>query len=290
MTKVTHKVIQSEGRSTIICDFSPPRGALPDLLQPAGALDADFVSVAYNPGKSSRINSTIAAHWIKANTGKDVVFTLATRDMNKLAVQSLLLGAQLLGIENVVVVQGDGFTQRELSLVKDVSDFRPTELIRSIARMNESVDYKELKLRQPTDFCIGATLDMSRDLETEISLAHRKVEAGAEFFLSQPTFDIARSLGFLDAYKARYGVEMASYVFHGVQVLAKDGVIFSSVPKWATSDLEKGRSGKDIALQVLYEYAQAGVNAIYLIPPILRGGRRDYDAAQDVLSAFRGAA
>ena len=59
------------------------------------AIDADFISVAYNPGRAVRVSSAMLAAAIKEQVGKETVFTLATRDMNLLALQSLLLGAQV---------------------------------------------------------------------------------------------------------------------------------------------------------------------------------------------------
>ena len=257
------------------------------MLAPAANLDVDFVSVAYNPGKSARVNSVAAAHWIKTNTGRDVMFTLATRDMNKVAVQSLLLGAQLLGLENVIVVKGDQFTDRELSLVNEVNDYRPTELLRSINELNQGVDYKGLKLRTPTDFCVGASIDLSRGIESESRLTHRKVAAGAHFFVSQPTFHPSEPKRFLEKYAEDHGEELPAPIFHGVQLMTQDSIVFGNIPQWVTDDLAKDRSGADIALEVLRGFADAGIRSIYLVPPILRGGRRDYEAAQVVLEAFR---
>ena len=88
-------------------------------------------------------------------------------------------------------------------------------------------------------------------------------------------------------YAELYGGELSQPVFHGVQVVAQDGVIFSSVPQWVTDALKKGRSGEDIALQVLNQFSESGLRSIYLVPPIMRGGRRDYEAAQAVLEGFR---
>ena len=113
--KVTQKLLDNPDAPVFICDASPPRGSDPALLAPLRGLGADFLSVAYNPGRSVRVNSVAVAHWLERETGADVVFTIATRDMNRVAVQSLLLGAQLLGLENVIVVRGDDFTERELS-------------------------------------------------------------------------------------------------------------------------------------------------------------------------------
>ena len=288
MTKVVDKLSADDDRTVIICDFSPPRGSLPELLEPARYLDVDFISVAYNPGKSTRVNSTIAAHWIKQNTGQDVMFTLATRDMNKVAAQSLLLGAHLLGLENVAVVKGDEFSDRELELVEEVNDFRPTQLIRSINDMNAGVDFKGLKLRSPTDFCVAASIDLGRGLESEIRLTRRKVRAGAHFFISQPTFDPGHPKEFMARYSEAYGEPLSPPVFHGIQVMTPDSVVLGDVPQWVTDGLAKGRSGSDIALEVLHSFGEAGFASFYLVPPIARGGRRDYEAAQAVLETFRG--
>ncbi|MCH8186606.1 MAG: hypothetical protein IH862_10940, partial [Chloroflexi bacterium] len=56
---------------------------------------------------------------------------------------------------------------------------------------------------------------------------------------------------------------------------------------WVTDDLGRGRPGTEIAVQVLEAFVSAGFRTFYLVPPILRGGRRDYEAAQAVLEAFR---
>lgn len=287
MASIAETYRRSQGRTVIICDFSPPRGGTPELLEPARGLDVDFVSVAYNPGKSTRLSSVVAAHWVKANAQRDVAFTLATRDMNKIAIQSLLLGAQLLGLENVVVVGGDPFTERDLSAVRDVGDYRPTELVRSIADMNQGLDFRGLKLRAPTSFCVGASIDVSRGIEREVHLTRRKVEAGTQFFLAQPTYDPAGPASFIAAYREQYGEGELPPIFHGVQVPAQDSISFGAVPRWVAGDLAKGRPGHDIALQILAEFTRAGFRSIYLVPPILRGGRRDYDAARAVLEGFK---
>ena len=106
MAKVTKMCSEGRNRPVFICDFSPPRGADPAFLDGARALDADFLCVAYSPGKSVRVDSVIAAHAIRQKAGKDLVFTIATRDMNKLAIQNHLLWASLLGLDNVIVVGG----------------------------------------------------------------------------------------------------------------------------------------------------------------------------------------
>jgi methionine synthase / methylenetetrahydrofolate reductase (NADH) len=285
--KVTDKVRESGGVPVFICDFSPPRGADPEGIAPAKELEADYICVAYNPGKAVRVDSAAMASAIKRAVGREVVFNLATRDMNKLALQSHLLGAQMSGLENLVVLAGDAFSERDRSQATEVADFRPTELIASIAAMNAGTDYKGSRLWYPTDFCIGASIDLTRGVAREARLAHRKAQAGAHFFLTQPIFNPAEIGEFQQAYAAITGTEMARPIFWGVQILEKDGVIFSSVPPEVRCELEAGRPGTDIALALLRQVFDAGVRTIYLVPPILRGGARKYDAAQTVLAEAR---
>ncbi len=286
MAKVTERRAETN-ETVIVCDFSPPRGADEALLARADKLDADFLSLAYNPGKAVRVNAAVAAHWVKANTGRDVLFTIATRDMNKLAAQSLLVGAALLGLENVVVLAGDPFTEKELENVSAVDDFTPTGFLASLRELKNGVDYRGRKLNPPVELCVGAILDLSRELEPEVKLARRKVDAGAEFFLMQAIFEPRRVEEFLARYAEIFGESFLPPLFCGVQVLAPDGVIFSDVPTSVTEQLERGRSGVEMAAELIERFAERGFRSIYLVPPVLRGGRRDYEAAQRVIEAAR---
>ena len=271
----------------IVCDFSPPRSTDPETLNQAKELTADFISVAYNPGKSIRVNSTLGALWIKNNTSKNVIFTLATRDMNKIAIQSLLLGANINGLENVVIVKGDSFNTRELRTVTTVDDFRPTELIESLSEMNKGLDYKGNKLHTPTHLCIGATIDLANGLERELKLTRRKIEAGVQFFLMQPVFEPNLVIDFMDTYHQSYGETISNPIFCGIQVMVPEGIVFSNIPAWVKADLDKGRPGYEIASQILENFVGTGLRSIYLVPPILPGGHRDYEAAQRVIDTVR---
>ena len=288
MTKIVDRRTEDEDEILVVCDFSPPRGGESELMAPASRLGADFISVAYNPGRSVRASSLLGALWVKQAVHTDAVFTLATRDMNKVALQSLLLGAALHGLDNVVVVKGDRFTEREVGTTKSVDDFTPTGLIASIAQLNAGVDFRGRSLRPSTDLCIGATIDLGRDPDRELRLTRRKVEAGAQFFLLQPLFDRVHVLDLQERYERAYGEELTQPLFCGVQVMVPGGVTFGGVPEWVARDLERGRSGSDIAVEVLQGFVECGFRSIYLVPPILHGGRRDYEAAQQVIETVKG--
>ena len=281
MVKVTDSCFESTGHTSIICDFSPPRSGDPNVVEQA-QLDVNFISVAYNPGRAVRANSAMLAAAIQ-RSGKDTVFTVATRDMNKLALQSQLLGAQMLGVENVVVVQGDPFNERDRAVVASVNDYQPTELISAIAQMNQGQDFREGNLRAATNFCVGATVDLGRGIEVEAQLAVRKVRAGAQFFITQPIFNVDHVARFRESYAYHARKAGTPPIYFGLQILEQDGVLFSSVPDSVRSELAGGRSGVEIALELHQEFREAHLNNIYLMPPIRRGGARNYEAAKEFL-------
>ena len=284
MAKVTEVYAASSG-PVVLCDCTPPRSADPTALDAVGAVGADFACVAYNPGKLPRADSVAAALAIKARTGTDVVFNLATRDMNKIAVQSRLLGAQMLGLENVVILQGDRFSPEEAERVKAVNDYTPTSLIASAAAMNDGLDYRGSKLRGATSLCIGASFDLARDLDREVALTQRKVDAGAHFLIAQPIYDLEVRHAFLEAYERSTAAPLDLPVFWGLQVLDKDGIVLGIVPPEMRQQLDDGRPGVDIAIELLRQFVGDGVRGVYLVPPILRGGARDYEAARQVLAS-----
>ncbi len=286
MAKVTSVVSEGDG-SVFICDFSPPRGTRPDLLDSANQLESDFICVAYNPGKAVRVDSVAAAYQVRNATGRGVVFNLSPRDMNRLAIESRLLGAELLGVQNVVVVQGDAFTDKDG--LKPAGDYTTTGLIAAIRDLNNGLDFRGSKLRNACDFCVGSAIDLGKGIEQEARLAQRKVEAGAEFFVTQPIFDVNQVGDFFAAYEHSAGDTLQQPVFWGLQILAEGGLIFSNVPDGPRRDLEAGRDGVEIALETCAQLQAVGVKGFYLVAPILKGGVRDYEAAGRFLRAARAA-
>ena len=287
MLTVIERRAQDERAVLFMCDFSPPMGSSLGLFESSRCLDVDFVSVSYNPGKSVRVNSVLSAYWIKEKIGLDVIFTIATRDMNKLAIQSLLLGADLLGLNNVVVVNGDPFKDSELYNINSVNDFKPTELISSIKAMNTGIDFRGKNLLSPTKFCVGATIDLARDIEGEMFLTRKKVQQGADFFILQSLFEPERLTDFLEHYHCKFGEPLNTLVFCGVQVMVKDSISFGNVPDWVKDDLYKGRTGEDLAMEIIQKFIESGQRSIFLLPSITDGGKRDYKLAQRVIDKFR---
>ncbi len=286
MTKVTDAGYEVTGKPAFICDFSPPRSGNPADL-PSVIPDADFLLVNRNPGRAVRADSAMVAAVLRQQTGREVVHAVLTRDMNRLAIQSSLLGTQLLGLENVVVAQGDPFSSSDLRRVSAVSDYRPTELISDIARMNRGEDFRGRRLDSPTHFCVGATVDPGQDPVRQAALAHGKVTAGAAFLVTQPVFDPAEAVRIMDAYSEISGGPCPVPVYWGLQMLEEGSVAFGSVPGRLQAELAAGRSGVDIALEVYAGFREAGVGNVYLLPSIRRGGERGYEEAHEFLATAR---
>ena len=285
MTKIVD-IHDAGGDLIFICDFSPPRGREYGDLEVAQSLGAHCLSVPYNPGKSVYANSPLAALSLRLGTGKEVAFTIATRDMNILAAQSLIVGASLHGLENVIVVRGDDFSANELLQTSQVHDRSPTAFIRSIAAMNEGIDFRGRALGSPIDMCIGAVIDTGRPLESEVELTRRKIDAGAHFFVTQPQFTPDASLRFLQAYEQSQGLRPSVPIFFGIHMIAVGGRSFTPVPQSVTDRLEAGIEPADLASQTIERFIAAGITTFYLMPPIFPGGRRDYESARKVLERF----
>ena len=185
-------------------------------------------------------------------------------------------------MQNLIAVAGDPFGPRDVAM--PVNDFRATELIAAVANLNDGVDHRGRSLRAPTDFCIGAVVDLGKGTEAEARLAARKAAAGAHFLITQPVYDPTDVGRFADA---GGGIDVP--VFWGIGLLEPDGISFASVPEWVARDMERGRSGVDIALEVWAGLRSAGIGDCYLVPPIRRSGARNYAAAREFLTRAAGA-
>lgn len=270
------------------CDFSPPRGADPKLFDRLLPLEADYLCAAYNPGMAVRVDSIAAARIASERTGRDVIFNLSTRDMNKISFQSQLLGAQAMGLDNVVVLRGDPFGERQRSdNVISVHDFSTTEAIAAIAQMNLGYDYRGAALQNRTDICIGAGIDLNRQTSSEANLTLRKSMAGVHFFITQPVYQIDTYHRFFETFFAASGENLSQPIFWGLQVLEPDGIVFGSVPDALVKDLANGRSGEDIAVATGRALLSAGAAGFYVVPPIRRNGSRDYGVASSVIKQLR---
>ena len=287
MVQIIDILNQSSNHPFIVCDFSPPRGPVYDDLFDPIDITPDGFSVAYSPGRSVRVNPVVTAHWLQVKTQRPAIFTLATRDMNQLALESLVLGAQVLGLDNMVSVAGDPFSRQESQKLTACRNITSTEFIKYTKLMNQRLDFRNRWLNYPTNVCVGGTIDINKDWNREIDLTRNKISAGSDFFLAQPVFDAHAPLKFLEKYEDRVGQKMTAPVMWGIQMVTRNSNSLVNIPESIKYNIGHGADPVDVAVNMIEEYRQNGFQYFYLIPPILEGGKRDYELAQAVIEIVK---
>jgi methionine synthase I (cobalamin-dependent)/5,10-methylenetetrahydrofolate reductase len=181
----------------------PPRGWEPSgMLQQCRALreaGVDAVNLVDGPRAQSRMGVVPAALLVEREVGLETVFHYTCRDRNMLGMLSDLLGAAAGGLRNVLIVTGDPPTAGPYPDATAVFDIDSIGLTNVVRRLNEGLDPGGTSIGEPTRFVIGVAANQgSLDLELELERFHWKVEAGAEFAVTQPVFDPGELAGFLE--------------------------------------------------------------------------------------------
>ena len=131
-----------------------------------------------------------AALIVEREVGLETVFHYTCRDRNMLGMLSDLLGAAAGGLRNVLIVTGDPPTSGPYPDATAVFDIDSIGLTNVVRRLNRGLDPGGNPIGEPTRFVIGVAVNQAAvDLERELERFHWKVEAGAEFAVTQPVFD-----------------------------------------------------------------------------------------------------
>ena len=201
----------NSGAFAISVEMDPPRGlsthkllAGASLLAEAGA---DVINVADSPMARMRMSAWAVCDVVQRKVGVETTLHFPTRGRNLLRVQGDLLAAHALGIHNVLVIMGDPTSIGDYPEAMDNYDLVPSGLIKLIKQgFNTGVDHSGTSIGQPTNFFVGAALNLCPpDVEREIKNLHRKVQAGADFFITQPIYRAEDGSSLLEQYEAKYG-------------------------------------------------------------------------------------
>ena len=149
----------------------------------------DAVNVTDNQSAVMRLGSMSVAHLIKQE-GIEPVYQLTCRDRNRIALQSDLLSAAALGIENVLCLTGDHMVLGDHPEAKKVFDLDSVQLLAAAKGLNEGRDLAGHEVDPAPDLCLGAVVNPgSDDLEMQLLKMRKKIDAGAEFFQTQAVFE-----------------------------------------------------------------------------------------------------
>lgn len=174
------------GEKVIAVELDPPYNADGEkLLACAKALSeypVDVLTFADSPMGRSRADSTLTALHINSQTGMQVVPHVCCRDRNVIAMRSLLLGAHMNGLRNLLVVTGDPVPGEERGKVTGVFDYNSIRFMKYVSEMNQ-------ELFPEDGFLVGGALNYNfPNAEKVAERMEKKMEAGCAFFLTQPVF------------------------------------------------------------------------------------------------------
>lgn len=184
------------GKFLITAEIGPIKGTETDgLLEDAELIKGkvDAINVTDLQSSVMRLGSMAVCHLLK-DRGIEPILQMTCRDRNRLALQSDLLSAWVLGIRNVLALTGDHPTLGDHPEAMPVFDLDSVSLLRAISRLNEGFDMAGNQLKGSPDFFPGAVVNPGADteaaLEMQIIKMEEKIEAGAKFFQTQGIFDL----------------------------------------------------------------------------------------------------
>lgn len=181
------------GTFVITGEIAPPRGTdLSAMLHSVGLMKpvCHALNVTDNQGASLHLSSLAASRAV-LDTGIEPIFQQTCRDRNRLALQSDLLAAWTLGLENLLVVTGDDPRGGDHPEAKGVFDLDSTQLLGVAGAMNAGTDMQGRPLKGGTGFYLGAAMfPEAEPWDIQRARIEEKMAAGARFFQTQAVFDI----------------------------------------------------------------------------------------------------
>lgn len=196
------KLARGEFITTV--EIVPPKGVDPtpmlDQCRQLKAAGVDAVNVPDGPRAQSRMSALLSGLLIARDTGIEPVVHYACRDRNLLGMLSDLLGASASGLRNLLVITGDPPKMGPYPDATAVFDIDSIGLTNLVSRLNHGLDPGHNAIGAPTRFVIGVGVNpAATDLDRELRRLAWKVEAGAEFAVTQPVFDLRQLDRFLRA-------------------------------------------------------------------------------------------
>jgi methionine synthase I (cobalamin-dependent)/5,10-methylenetetrahydrofolate reductase len=189
------KTLLDQG-SVLALEVDPPKD--PDFerlsrkLEPlAGSLNV--INVSDSPMARPRMSPIATGRLLKESLGLEIIVHYTCRDRNILGIQSDLLGAAALGLDNFLVLGGDPPSIGDYPFATGVYDLTSEGLVGLISSLNQGVDLLGNPLGKQSGFLIGIGLGIGSNREKELNAARSKIRKGAHFVITQPVFQIQES-------------------------------------------------------------------------------------------------
>lgn len=259
----------------VTSEIGPPKGTdVKESLDNAELLKGrvDAINVTDLQSSVMKAGSLAVCHLLM-DRGIEPIFQMTCRDRNRLALQSDLLSASILGIENVLVLTGDYPTLGDHPEAKPVFDLGSVQLLEVARDLQAGKDMKGNPLKGAPRFCVGAVVNPGADpLEPEIIKMEMKIDAGAKFFQTQAVYDIDLFKKFLESAKHLDTVICAGIVVLKSAAMARfmnKNVAGVFVPDAIINEMEtakdKTRASIEIAARLIRELKGLS-SGIHLMP------------------------
>ncbi len=260
----------------VTVEIPPPRGTnVRDALAIAEKIGdrIDAINVTDNQRGIMRMSSLAFSHLLK-ESGHEPIMQITCRDRNRLALQSDVLGAAALSIENLCVMTGDHPSLGDHPDAKAVFDLDSVQLIDIISRLQRGESMIGKRLNGSPEFFLGGVLNpFAAPFELQLMKLRKKIEAGTEFFQTQPFFDIESLKEFLDRVK-----DINTKILIGVTPLRSakmihflnEKVLTRPIPDNIISKLESAddpvREGIELASEFVHRTKDMMVDGIHIMP------------------------
>lgn len=193
------------GKFLLTSEVGPDKGIHVDrLLQDAELIrnKVDAINVTDLQSSVMRLGS-LAVSFLLKQKGFEPIYQLTCRDRNRLALQSDLLSAAALGIQNILIATGDHPSLGDHPQAKPVFDLDSVQLLQVVRKLESGFDMQGNQLEgQAPKFCVGAVVNPGSDpLTPQIMKMDKKIAAGAEFFQTQAVFDLKTFENFISQTK-----------------------------------------------------------------------------------------
>jgi methylenetetrahydrofolate reductase (NADPH) len=219
--------ILSNGDFAVTSECGPPRGVDPDSVRKKGELlkgSVDVINVTDNQTSVVRMSSFSAGVILK-QLGIDPVLQMVTRDRNRIAIQSDILGAAALGINNILCLSGDHQKFGDHPGAKNVYDLDSIHLIQTVKHMRDEGKFlggDDLTI--PPRLFIGAAANPFADpFETRVIRLAKKIAAGVQFIQTQCIFNIDRFKEWMEQVRDR-GLHEKVHILGGVTPMKSVGM------------------------------------------------------------------
>jgi methylenetetrahydrofolate reductase (NADPH) len=198
------------GEFIVTAEVGPPKGTdIEEMKQHIELLKDKVHGINMTDNQSSvmRLSSLVGCHIIK-ELGGTPILQMTGRDRNRMALQSDLLSASVLGIDTVLCLTGDHITMGDHQQAKPVHDLESVQILKAIRKLEAGTDLGGNALKGTPSFCAGAVVTPEADpIEPQLLKFEKKVRAGAEFFQTQAVYDLDGFKRFMD-YASKFDVKI----------------------------------------------------------------------------------